>query len=475
LALTGVAVVIGADAILQTVIGSDPYAPLKKVSKSVDPSLGMSMNNVHIESFDHGKRTVTAEANRLDINQDKEHYDLFGVHNGTFFGKNGTVGFDADQAKWDVQKHEMNAPFGGHVKDKNVDLKVDPFAFDSKTGVVTIPKGVIGKFYDGQIKAQGVQYDINRSFAKAGHADWIGKPGIDFQQAGAQGGDRVWQVNGDDVESDGDIMTAHHGGAYDGNIWVFADLIVRDRAKEVVTATGHVRYYSSKVDMTCEKAVVDRTAKIATMTGDVQMLFKAKEDQGQLDTTVVIPPYKPVVPDDIAQNRPPAPGERETEEQKRVDKEIRSTNNVRDYPTMCHADKVVYCYEKGKRHADISGDPQARQEFPDGNWRQVWTNTGYYDGEKETLTMTSSQGKRDTRLIDSDGDDSVMDSATVSTKENDEHFRGHNVSATVPDRSDEIPAGDKTTKPPKTSKTDLGTGTGGTGTGTGTGTGGGKG
>src|ERR1019366_3974108 len=91
-------------------------------------------------------------------------------------------------------------------------------------------------------------------------------------------------------------------------------------------------------------------------------------------------------------------------------------------PVRIGADRIVYWYKKGERHADITGSPQAQQELPEGRWRMAWSNHAKYDGEKETLTLISSPGLHDTRMKNSIGDDGTAAIYTFSTKDDDDYY-----------------------------------------------------
>lgn len=464
-ALAAIAAVLAAGAYVQTIIRFDPFASLKKTGKLVDPSLGARMENVKIESYDKEKLVTKAEMDRMDVRQDKQHYDLFGVHNGVFFSDKGLLNFDSPRAEWNVPGHQMNAPQGAHVEGKNLDLQVSQFAFRSDKGMVDINGAVKGKLNGGNVEARGVKYNVDNGMVKTGPIRWEGKIPSEIQVAD-QTDPHVWNIESDDFHQVGDIQTYTNGVAFDGDIYVLADVIEHNQKTDLVTATGHVRYFSSKADMVCDKAVIERKVKKATMTGNVQMLLKEKEKQATVSKDEVIPPYRPVVPDEIAKTRPKANQTTQTPEQKKLDDEIRSGKNVHDFPTICYADQIVYWYKKDERHAEITGKPQARQELHDGGWRQVWTHVGYYDGEKDTLKMVSSEGQKDTRMLNSIGDDLTADWVLFSTKEGEDgDWSGKGVKGHVVDYSDEVPR-DSKKAPVKQPTEKTGTTSGGTGVGT---------
>lgn len=436
---------IGA-AYVRTLTAIDPFAGIKQVTKSLDRSLGVRAENVRIESWDGEKPMVRADVARIDVRSDKQRYDLFDIENGRFFGKRGEMGFTAQNAVWNVPARELSVPSGARLTTKDIDVKAPRLAFHSETRIVNVPGHVVGRAYGGVLDAAAMQYNVDTGKLTAGPVDWKGPIALELQGKSAQK-PREWTISGKSMSVDGDVSHYQAGRAADDSMIVMADDIEWNRKTNLVTATGHVKYFSAKADLICEKAVIDRNAKIATLTGNVLTLIKAKDKQTTISAKDAIPDYHPIPADQIAKSgdRPPLPQDKEA--RKKLDEQIRSTKNVRDYPTVCYSEKVVYWYKEGERHAEISGHPQARQVFPDGNWRQIWTNMAYYNGETERLKLVSSDGKKDTRMINSLGDDAVATSLDVSTKDGDESMTGQAIEGRFADYSDEIP---RENPPPKT-------------------------
>jgi lipopolysaccharide export system protein LptA len=189
-----------------------------------------------------------------------------------------------------------------------------------------------------------------------------------------------------------------------------------DSKTDVITATGgRVAYFSGKADLMADKVIVYRKEKRAEFYGNVVMLVKAKKDQDK-------PPAEEPVPDVNlnTETETPKPGEFVTltpEEKKRYD-ELRDQKNARDYPFHVAAEKIVYWYAKGSRHATIDGNPRARQDFPDNAWREGWAKTGTYDGEKEFLHLAGDAGKRDAHYRASNKDQFNAEWLEFSTKDN---------------------------------------------------------
>ncbi|HVL40330.1 MAG TPA: hypothetical protein VM328_13150, partial [Fimbriimonadaceae bacterium] len=212
---------------------------------------------------------------------------------------------------------------------------------------------------------------------------------------------------------------------------------------DVLVAHGPVKYYSAKANIVCNRATIYRRERRAMLTGAVDMLLKP-EDQQKLEV-VEIPPFKPVVPEDIAKNRPPAP----VGQDRSLDQEVRDTSTVRRYPVAVTANQIEYWYGRGQRRAIITGQPQARQELPGGRWRYAWAHRATYDGEKEILRMISSDGKKDTRVKTSVGDDIVATWFEMSTKEGEDQWSASGLEGDVYPDDDDIPP--RTTNPPPAS------------------------
>ena len=248
--------------------------------------------------------------------------------------------------------------------------------------------------------------------------------------------DGSWRISAAHAHIAGPIQTSLNATASDGEVVVKAGKVLHDEDTDVLTATGKVRYFSAKTNMTCDKAIVYRQEKRVVLTGNVQMILKPTQNQ-KLEVAE-IPLFQAQSPEDVGRDRPPAPPGT-TAAEKKLDDEVRVGRTARKYPITILAAKIEYWYAKGSRHAVITGDPQARQEMTAGRWRYAWTHEALYDGEKETLRMVSTEGKKDTRLKNSLGDDFVADSATVSTQEDNSDLSADGIEGEFHFKDEEIP------------------------------------
>jgi hypothetical protein len=183
------------------------------------------------------------------------------------------------------------------------------------------------------------------------------------------------------------------------------------------------------------------------LTGNVFLLAKPKEEvPNYKPTEEELPPFKPMVPDEVKANRPPAPESGPSPDEKKLDDKLRDGGSLRDYPLVITGNEVEYWYRKGERRATIRGNPQARQDIPGGRWRHVWSYEAYYDGEKESLRAVSKAGERTVRIKNSLGDDLTGLSVTLSTKEGDSQYSGEKLKGTVTADAEDDPrekSGDK--------------------------------
>ena len=263
--IASIAVVLALAAFVQTLIKVDPFAKLKKTTGSLDPQVGADLRNVQIESF-HGEHLVTqAVLGRMTIQADRQSYAVYNVVDGVFFTDNGKkVRFRSPSATWDVPKQELTVQSGAHLKNKDIDIDVPQFAYDQNSSQVTVPGQVTGMLFKGNVKAASLTYNVKDSSMKTGALEWEGKFAISFQDDNAK--PRKWQIKANGMTSQqGDILTYENGYGTDGDIIVMADSIEQNRKTDIVTAIGNVRYFSSKANMVCDKAVIERKIKKATL------------------------------------------------------------------------------------------------------------------------------------------------------------------------------------------------------------------
>lgn len=430
------------------ILGKDAFAGYREREAVLGGETGVRMEEVGYRSYHKGKLVAQADLDRVDVRRDRQFLDILGVHNGFIVTEEGRINFDAPSATFDQIAQTLRFSAGVKVLSDDFDLFAPKLTLDQNHKNLQAPGPVTGTLKGGAINAMNLKYAMNRKEFTAGPIRWTGVPPQEVQDTPITQTRKPWHIEGNNVKTNQNTLTWTNGRATDGEIIVKSPKIEQDRKTDVLTCAGPVYYFSKKVNLVADRAVIYRKEKRAVLTGNVRMLVKPKNATDLTEQEV--PPFRPDVPTEIAQNRPPAPTSAEQQQQKDLDEALRSSKSARDYPAMVKAESVDYTYAEGRRKGIITGNPEAYQEFSDGKrWRRIGSYRALYDGEAETLRLESTPQKIDVKMKNSIGDDLIGDWFVVSTKEDDEEWEGDKVSGAVWADDDELPK-DKKTPPPTT-------------------------
>ncbi len=396
----------------------DPFGKLGKASPESE-RLSFSLVHAQITHYRGEKLITRAMVDRIDVLKNQQNFQLIGIHDGVYRGEEGEVKFSGATAEWNSPRRRLDVTSGAHVMNADFDLKMPRFSFDAFKSRLDVPGEVDGTLKEGEIHAVGFAYNTKSKNWDVGKSTWKGPLAL-FDQENPQAKREVWDIRGDHTTHKNGIETTSNGYATNGETIVTAEKIARDPKTKVITATGNVFYFSTKANMTCNKAVIYTDEKRAVLTENVNMIVKPKNAQEKVKVEE-IPPFRPMVPDAITETRPAAPPPGGEEDP------VRSSDSARKYPASVLADKVEYWYKKGIRHAIVTGSPQAYQALPQGKWRRVWTHDAFYDAEAETLKMNSSAGAKNTRMRNSIGDDLVANWVLLSTKDENEDWEADGI------------------------------------------------
>jgi len=416
----------------------DPFSRLRPGGIRNDEEEGIRLGDVHFVEYDGAKKTAEATVDNVFITRDRQQYRLGGVRDGVYYtGSGKPLHFSSPKALWNSTYSLLLADEGVKVWNADLSLATQNIKIDGRKQTMYAPGAIKGLFYKGNLQTTNLLYSVQDGSAQYGPSQWDGNLAISLQDDEDKPAQKMWKfdASGGKVTQKGDVKTMTKATATDGEIIIKADEVVYDSKNEVVTATGNVKYYSPKANMTCAKVVAYRREKRAVLTGDVNMLVKPKDKQTKA-VVEEIPPFRPVVPDQVAAGRPEAPPIKEGQPGQ-ADQELQDPKTIRNYPIAVNAGQIEYWYGKGKKHAIITESPQARQELPGNRWRHVWAWKGFYDGEAETLKMTSHPGTQEARYKGSNGDDTVAEDVTVSTKEDVQDFEATNAKGLINGKSDD--------------------------------------
>jgi len=449
-------------------ITSDPFVGLyKHKSEMLDDSIGIRMDGVELRDYNGGKLTSSAMANRVDVQRDRHSAKLYGVREGLFVGDNGPIHYAASKAFWNFQLRQVNATGKVSVSNKDFDLTAKDFSLDDRSNLLKVRGDVTGRMYKGIVTASTLVYDTKSGAASAGPVKWSGKLDLAEQDENMVKPHK-WNLLSGNYKTLGhnsDIEIYTDASISDEDLILSAPMIEHNRKTDVMTASGGIEYYSGKADIKADKCVIYRKDKRVVLTGHVIMYVKPKAQENDPPKIEKLPEYKPIAPEKVVVTHEDKPVDKD--KQKQVEDELRSSKNLREFPLVVVSTQTEYWYAKGDRHAIISGAPQGRQALQGNEWRHVWANHAFYDGEKETLKLISSTEKKDALMKNSLGDELMAVDILVSTKEDDDFVEATKSEGWIYSTQDEVPRDEKKTAPPTTKGSGTGAGAGTTGTKTG--------
>jgi len=460
----GAAIVIAAPVVynyLVDFVRSDPFVGLyKKSANQPDESIGIRMDAVELRDFKGAKLVSSAFADRVDVRKDRQVATLYGVKNGLYNGEKEPIRYSAANAVWNFQLKQVSVNQNVTVKNKDFDLKATGLTFDDKTSLMRIHGDISGKLYQGDFVASTLVYNMQTGAADAGPVEWQGELALSAQDED-KGKPRKWDIKSShwkSLGSDANIFLYENATASDGDLIIVAPKVQQNKKTDVLTAEGGIEYYSGKSDIKADKCVIYRKEKRVVMSGHVFMYVKPKAQENDPPKIEKFPEFKPVTPDKVV--APQSATQLTQEERKANEEELRSSKNLRDFPLVVVSDQIEYWYGKGSRHAVVTGNPQGRQAMTAGKWRHIWAHHAFYDGEKETLKLFSSENKKEALMKNSVNDEMQAIDILVSTKEGDDSIEGTEAEGHIYSSDDDIPKDDKKkgTPPPTT-----GTGKGGGG------------
>lgn len=425
----------------------DPFQGYRfREIEGLPDTVAASLQDVTLTQFEGGKVTAKANVDKVWVYKDRVTYELKGIKNGEVRSKEGPVRFTATQANYNSVVKELNLVGGVRVSAKDIAIQTEQASINQNNRMVVVPSATAGTLDKGRVRIASMNLNYETMAFQGRQGQFVGQlPAVQDVPVPATNNRTGWTVSADRIEDTGSetrISTYFNATATDGEVLVKAPKVQIDRRTNVLTATGRVFYYSAKANFVADKVVIYRRERRAVMTGNIVMLIKPKEEQPNYrPAEEEIPPFQPLVPDDVKNSRPAAVNGPSAEE-KELDRKLRSGETIRDYPTLVTCREIEYFYRRGERRAKIMGDPQARQTLALGRWRHAWAYEGFYDGEAETLRLFSRAGKLETRMKTSVGDDLTARSVLLYTREGDERFSAEAGKGTViAEDDDDLPTG----------------------------------
>lgn len=424
---------------IQRILSGDPMARYR-----ANPALNdipiMEMRDVTLHHYDGGVLVNEAKVARLDVTRDRMVILGSKVTNGKLYRK-GKVEFEYEgkRFEWNDATKFLNLNDEMRFWNKDIDLKGTNLTYDQRSGELKIPKGLTGKFYNGTIKAAKLEMNAISGKRLISDVVWTGILPVELTQnvpGGAAKPSKPWIIEGktQTYENGRDVFTTVY--ATNGEVIFRADRAERftdaGTGREIVTASGSVKYYAPELNVLCDKLMIDRKIRRAVLEGNVTMFLKP-EGEAKLKEEP-LKPMRPMVPEEIARQRPTGPTTSPNND------DLRKPESRRRYPVRIFAQKIDYSYATGAKKAFVTGNPQARQELPQGQWRMFWAPEAVWDGESEILRMIGPKAKQAVRSVFSNGDTAKADSFWLSTKRDEDRYGAENVTAEgLPDEEVELP------------------------------------
>ncbi len=432
LSLLGVTGVFAGRALLD-LMRQDPLADLRAEATAKEDERSIEMRDLTLRHYDKGKLVHQATVTDFSVSRDRRVVRAKGIQDGLIMQDGKTIlKYWAGSADWDDYAKKLYAKETISAIHKDWQLKSKELNWDAPSQMLVLPNPVTGKLWGGDLTAQRFRADMRAKRYTGVSISWTGVA----QAPTVPGPPRRWNVKAATFIALDDARIEYtRPEATDGEITIIAAKGDWDRKTDVFVATGNVRYYSAEANLLASKVTLYRKERRAVLEGSVTMILKP-ESEKKLEVTT-LQPMRPIVPDEIAKDRPTAPPP-VTDRQR--DEELRRLDNRRKFPATLTANRVEYWYAEGSRRAVATGNPQARQELTEGRWRHVWATVADWNGELDSLVLKSSPNRKTVRLMTSLGDDLMATSATLSTKEGTESYSiidGEGV--VVTDEDDDIP------------------------------------
>lgn len=437
---------------VSSVLREDPMTKFKqKDPNDLPDNVAIASVDTTFTRFESGNPKASCFVKKMIVAKNRQVYDFTAISKGKIDWKGKQYAFEGEQGNWNGFSKLLDLTGKIRVRSADFDVTGIKGTYDELRRTITLPLGVEGTAFDGKLKVVKMVYRMDAESLEFASGKWSGIPKKELIQETPEA-IRRWDV---DAKGGGkivkDIGTYNDVRATDGEIIVLAKNMVYDRKQEIVTATGNVRYFGKSSNMIADKAVIYRKERRAVFTGNVTMLVKPKDESENPAKETELVPLPPVEPGSISKKNPPLP---DATDRKKKEEEIRSSENLRKYPTILVAKQIEYWYKKGERRAKITGSPQARQELPENGWRYAWSNEAFYDAEKERLNLFSAKDKKDVVVKNSIGDVFFATEGSLSTKEGDDDFEFKAGNGSFQSDDEDLP-------PPDKKKNDGGTGRGG--------------
>ena len=403
--------------------------PARGLSNRNERPVTLTMTNSVFRSYGaDGRLVAEATVDSIGVTKDRMRVELAGVKQGQFLRPGeAPVGFTAASAVYYPPVETLEGQGAMRVRGKGFDLTSETGKYDGRQGTMDIRTPVKGMFGPGRIEAKTIRFNTKTNVGVAEKLTYRGK----LQDPDVGATRRDWTIQAERTDLRGRVYIHSRARATDGEVIVRADRIEQNTETQVITCIGNVRYWGPDANVQAGRVTIYRRERHAIFGNNVQMLVRPKNSPPAKEEP--IPPLAPVVPDEIAKNRPAPSADPVAQDP------VRDTGNLRQYPITIRAEQIETNYARGQRRAKATGNPQARQQISPTSWRLAFAPEADFDVEADWLILRSTGQGRQVRLINSVGDDVMAREIQLSTREGDDRMSAQDLTGTIAIDEEDLP------------------------------------
>ena len=174
---------------LAQILRADAFAKFHRTSMPVGAEAGVTLTGFHMDSYEKGRLTATADVDKVEVRRDRSQFAMTGVHNGRLSPADGDpVGFEMQSATYYYFLGRLTAENGAHVAGKDMDLLSEKFMYEEESKSLLVRGAVRGKLYDGLVTAGDVLLHSDTKALSASDVIWQGEIEALAQEASANSG-----------------------------------------------------------------------------------------------------------------------------------------------------------------------------------------------------------------------------------------------------------------------------------------------
>ena len=371
----------------------DPLADYREaLREAADTPFGLTMHNATLAAYDGPRPILRVDTEVIEVTRDEREVWLRNCTNGRLFDEGKEAGqFEAASVRYDDFRKTASVSNVRLIMG-DLDVRTQTANWTEADGRVAVPTPIVGTLAGGKVEGQSAEVFLRTRTAEVSVGKWEGLLAYRTPLQERQSDKRRVVFRFHSVKKTAKPNVTIYTNAEmvdDKDTFVRADRIVHDLDTDIATCEGRCQMRSPRMDITADKAVVDLNVKRATLTQNVTMTIWPK-------------------PEDVAAAKePPKEGEEQEDP-------LHSRKIAKGYPVRATCDRLVYLYGEEQR-SELEGSLKARQDLPEGRWREVTARRAVIDEKAETLRLDG-----DVRMIASNGDDLTVEWIVLSIKEDEE-------------------------------------------------------